>query len=156
MGKIVSTQGLKGEMRVYSYTDYKERFEEEKGIYIKDKFYEIEKVRYKKEMVILKLKDINSIEEVEKLRNQEVFTTRKAELPEGTYYIKDLIGVDVFLEDETKVGQIKDVLITGANDVYIIKRENKPDAMIPVVDEFVSTINIKDRKIVIKPIEGML
>lgn len=160
IGKIVNTQGLKGEMRVYSYADYKERFEEFYSIYMENdaKEFIIEKVRYKKNLVIIKFKNYDHINDVEKFKGKTIFTKKeKRDLDEDTHFVSDIIGTSVYLENNQKIGQIKDVLETGANDVYVIEdKENDKEYMIPVVKQFVKIIDLENDKIVITPIEGML
>ncbi len=102
IGKIVNTQGLKGDVRVYPSTDYKERFEELDYLYIegkKDEKFYIEKVRYKKNLVLVKFKGFEHINDVEKLKNLEVFTEKlgASELEEDRYYVEDLIGMKTAL-----------------------------------------------------------
>ncbi|AHM56528.1 ribosome maturation factor RimM [Peptoclostridium acidaminophilum DSM 3953] len=161
IGQIVSTQGLKGEMRVYPLTDYLERFEEVEGVFLDadfDKKIKIQKVRYKKNLVILKLEGVDTIEQAEMLRNKYIYVPRESrELPEDTYYVDDLVGLKVYLLDGAYVGVMEDVFSTaGANDVYVIKSEEGREIMIPAVGEFVKEIDIPGGRIVIDPIEGMI
>lgn len=160
IGKIVNTQGLRGEMRVYSYADYKERFEEFDSIFMEknDEEFFIEKVRYKKNLVIIKFKNYDHINDVEKFKGKTIFIKKeKRDLDEDTHFVSDIIGTSVYLENNQKIGQIKDVLETGANDVYVIEdKENDKEYMIPVVKQFVKIIDLENDKIVITPIEGML
>ncbi|KXZ40060.1 16S rRNA processing protein RimM [Alkalithermobacter thermoalcaliphilus JW-YL-7 = DSM 7308] len=161
VGQIVNTQGLKGEMRVYPLTDYKERFEEIQWVYIGDDLqtkYFIEKVRYKNNLAIIKLKGIDNINEVEKLRNKYLVIPREnaRELEEDAYFIADLIGLNAYTVDGKYLGVLEDVMQPGANDVYVIKSEDGKEYLIPAVKQFVPEININERKIIIDPIEGMI
>ncbi|SHK12065.1 ribosome maturation factor RimM [Tepidibacter formicigenes] len=161
VGQIVNTQGLKGEMRVYPLTDYKERFEELDWVYIGDDLetkYEIEKVRYKNNLAVLKIKGIDNVNEVEKLRNRYLKVPREnaRKLEEDEYFIADLIGLKSFTLSGDYIGILEDVIQTGANDVYVIKNEEGKEFLIPAVKKFVPEINMEDKKIIIDPIEGMI
>lgn len=161
VGQIVNTQGLKGDMRVYPLTDYKERFEELDWVYIGDDLntkYDIEKVRYKNNLAIIKIKGIDDVNQVEKLKNKYLTIPREnaRQLEEGEHFIADLIGLEVYTVDENYVGVIQDIIQTGANDVYLIKSEDGREILIPAVKQFVPKISISDRRVTIDPIEGMI
>ena len=148
VGKIVNTQGLKGEVRVYPFTDDINRFDELDVFYLDKDFntkWNVERVRYKGNLVIMKIKDIDSIEKAERLRDLE----------EEEYFIADMIGLDVFTVDGEKVGVLKEVLQYAANDVYVVKGEEK-EYLIPAIMKFVPTIDMNERKMIIDPIKGML
>ena len=117
LGQIVNVRGLKGEVKVNSYSEDPNRFEKIKSIIIKQKNqeqeYEIEKVSYTKNQVVLKLKNIDTIEEAEKLRNAIILIDREklGELPKGVYYIADLIGLDVYTDTNDYLGKLDDIFI---------------------------------------------
>ena len=123
IGQIVNTNGLKGVVKVNPFTDDISKFEELKYIYIQLKSelkkVKIEQVRYNKNQVLLKLEGIDSIEEAEKYRNFYLKIEKKSqeELGEDTYYIVDLIGINVYSENDEYLGTIEDVFPTGSNDV---------------------------------------
>ena len=127
IGQIVNTNGLKGVVKVNPFTDDISKFEELKYIYIQLKSelkkVKIEQVRYNKNQVLLKLEGIDSIEEAEKYRNFYLKIEKKSqeELGEDTYYIVDLIGINVYSENDEYLGTIEDVFPTGSNDVYVVK-----------------------------------
>ena len=161
IGQIVNTQGLKGEVRVYPYTDDINRFDELDYFYIDKNLnnkYEVERVRYKGNMVIMKIKGIDSIELAEKLKTKNMYISREQgrELDEGEFFVSDLIGLDVFTVDGEKVGVLKDVLQYSANDVYVVKGDNDKEYLIPSTMKFVPEINIEEKKMIIDPIKGML
>ncbi|WP_334305492.1 ribosome maturation factor RimM [Romboutsia sedimentorum] len=161
IGQIVSTQGLKGEVRVYSYTDDIYRFDDLETFYLgKDleNKWIVEKVRYKGNMVIMKIKGINTVEEAEKLKNKFMYVSREEgrELEEGEFFISDMIGIDVYTVDGQHVGVLDDVLQYAANDVYVIKGAENKEYMIPAMLKFVPTIDMSERKMIIDPIAGML
>lgn len=132
IGQIVNTVGLKGFVRVVPYTDDNTRFELLKSVYLVDKKhykkYEIEEVKYQKNLVLLKFKNINNINEAENLRNLYIEIDRKdaVKLPENTYFIVDLIGLNVInIENQELLGVIEDVFSTKSNDVYVVKNETR-------------------------------
>ena len=160
IGQIVNTQGLKGEVRVYPYTDDINRFDELEYFYIDKNLnnkYEVERVRYKGNMVIMKIKDIDSIELAEKLKTKNMYIGREQgrELDEGEFFVSDLIGLDVFTVDGEKVGVLKDVLQHAINDVYVVSSGEK-EYLIPSIEKFVPTIDLDQNKMIIDPIKGML
>lgn len=158
IGQIVNVVALKGEVKVYNYSDYKERFEELDYIYIDDKKTNIEKVRYMKEMAILKLEGTNDRSAAEALKGKNIFIgeDQLRELPEDTYYIKDLIGLEIRDQEDNKIGKLKDVIQNSAQDLYEIELENKNITLIPAVEEFILDINLEEKYIKVKIIEGML
>lgn len=162
IGKIVNTQGLKGQVRVYPYTNEKERFEELDCVYLDEQLtnkLEIQSVGYKKNLVILKFKGLNTINDVERLRDHPVYIDRETqgqELGEDEFYIVDLIGLKVVDEVHGEIGTLKDVYQNTAQDLYVVKRPSGPDLMIPYVDEFVQEINIEEGVIKVTLWEGML
>lgn len=127
IGQIVNTNGLKGVVKVNPFTDDISKFEDLKYVYIQLKNelkkVKIEQVRYNKNQVLLKLEGIDSIEEAEKYRNFYLKTEKESQedLGEDTYYIVDLIGLDVYSDKNEYLGKIEDVFPTGSNDVYVVK-----------------------------------
>lgn len=162
VGQIVNTQGLRGEVRIYPLTDRKERFEELDCLYLEDETnmeLEIEKVRYKNKLVILKFKDLDSINDVEKLKNKYIAIDKEKikELPEDTYYIFDLVGLEVIEEDNTYIGKLIDVIQNPTQDLYVVQHEDsKKKIFIPAVKEFIKEIDIDKNIIKVKLIEGMM
>lgn len=130
IGQIVNTRGLRGEVKVNSFSEDSKRFEKLSTILVKNKDeykeYEIEKVSYSKNQVILKLKGIDHIDYAEKLRNLYIYVKKSdlGDLPEGTYYIADLIGLDVYTESCEFLGKVDDILKNNkANDVYVVRSD---------------------------------
>ena len=162
IGQVVNTVGLKGEIKINPFTDNLEQFDKGKKIILeKNKNqteFEIEQVRFHKLQVILKLKGIDIIEKAEKLRNSYVIVKRKdkEELPEDTYYIVDLIGLNVYLEDNTLLGEITDVFPTGSNDVYVVKTEEGKQILLPAIKDVVKEVNLSENKMIINLIEGLI
>lgn len=161
LGQIVNVKGLKGEVKVNSFTDDNTKFERIPKVFVKSKEtlteYEIEKVGYNKNQVIIKFKNINTVEEAEKLRNSYIVVDREifGELPEGVYYIADLIGLDVFTESNEYLGKVDDIFSTGSNDVYVVKDELGKQKLLPGIDEVIKIIDIEAGKIIVNLIEGL-
>ncbi len=161
IGQIVKTQGLKGEVRVYSTTDDIYRFDDLNTFYIEKDFdteYKVERVRYKGNLVIMKIKGIDTVEMAEKLRNKNVYVSREEsrDLEEDEFFIADMIGIKVYTVNGEYVGTLDDVLQYSANDVYVIKGEDDKEYLIPAVMKFVPEIDIEEGKMIIDPIKGML
>lgn len=158
VGQVVNAVGLKGELRVYHYSDYKERFEELSKIYLENTQYKISGVRYMKELVILKLPGIDDRTEAEKHKGENIYIDKEdiRELPEDTYYIFDLIGLKVVDENGSLVGTLCDVIKNSAQDLYEVEKENKSKFLIPAVEEFILNIDMKSRTMTVKLIEGLM
>ena len=159
IGRIVNAVALRGEVKVDNYAGTKERYEKLDRIIAGDgKEYKIEKVRYQQEMVILKLAGIDDRNGAEAMKNKDVFITEDdlEELPCDTFYIKDLIGMDVTdAESGKKLGRLKDVLQPSSQDVYVVEREEGGDILIPAVSEFIKEVSLENHVISVKLIEGM-
>lgn len=159
VGKIVNTHGIRGDIKVYPHTNDMERFSTLKRVYIGEEklSFEIENVKYHKGMILLKLKDFNNINEVLKFKDEFIFVDElnKIKLPKDNYFIYELIDCKVFDLDGKLLGYIKDVLQNSSNDIYIIKDKDR-EYLIPAVKEFIKEVNIREKKIIIDPIEGMI
>ena len=161
VGKIINTHGLRGEVKVAVWMDYPEDFEEISYVYIKTKT-ELKKltvtnVKYQKNNLIVKFAEFKDINEAEPYKNFVLYADRDelGELPEGTYYIVDLIGLDVYNEEGEKLGVIADVFNTGASDIYDVKREGKKNLLLPVIDEVVKEIDIEGGRVIVNVMEGL-
>ena len=161
VGKIVNTHGLRGEVKVVPWTDYPEVFEDIETVYIKKKSdYErldIAGIKYQKNNLIIRFAQLKDINEAEKYKNRVLYAERASlgELPEGVYYIADLIGLDVVKEDGEKVGVISDVFNTGSNDIYEVKREGQKNLLLPVIDDVVLNIDVENKKVTVRMMEGL-
>lgn len=161
LGQIVNVKGLKGEVKVNSFTDDNTKFERIPKVFLKRKEtlkeYEIEKVGYNKNQVIIKFKNVDTVEEAETLRNSYIVVDREifGELPEGVYYIADLIGLDVFTESNEYLGKVDDIFSTGSNDVYVVKDELGKQKLLPGIDEVIKQIDLESGKIIVNLIEGL-
>ena len=156
-GKIVNTHGIRGEVKIMPYTDTPELLCEFDRLFMGKNYdeIEIEKSRVFKNMVIAKLKGVETPEEAEKLRNKILFMHRDdLELDEDTYFIQDLIGVEVKDADTGVVyGKISDVLQTGANDVYVIRGDR--EYLVPAIPDVVISTDIDEEIMLIRPLEGL-
>lgn len=157
-GKITSTHGIRGEVKIYPYTDDVDNILSLKKIYIDDKEYKVNSIRFHKNMFIAKLMGINTVEQAETFRNKLVKREidEDEELEEDTYYIKDLIGLDVYLENNELFGKIKDVFQTGANDVYVIETLDNKEVLIPAIKSVVKDVDIASGKMIIELMEGLV
>ena len=159
IGKIVNTQGIKGEVRVIPTTDDINRFKKLKEIYIFRKgnldLYEIEGVRFHKQFVLLKLKGIDSINEAELLKNTEIKIPKELAIPceKDEYYISDLYGMKV-LAGEEEIGIIEDIIFTGANDVYVVKSKDS-EILIPAIKQCILDVNVKEKIMKVHLLEGL-
>lgn len=162
VGQIVNTNGLKGLLKINPFTDDITKFERLKTILVEHKKelleFEIESVRYQKKQVLLKLKGIDTIEEAEKYREDYLKINRNKEekLPEDTYYIVDLIGLDIYTEGGELLGKLDDVFSTGSNDVYVVKNSEGKQILLPAISDVIKNIDLEQKKIVVNLIEGLL
>lgn len=161
LGQIVNIRGLKGEVKVNSFAEDNSRFETLSSVFIKTKGkiekYDIQKVSYAKNQVILKFANIDTVEEAESLRNSYILVNRNdlEELPEGVYYIADLIGLDVYTENNEYLGKVDDIFQTGSNDVYVVKNDLGQSKLLPGIEEVIKEIDLKASKIIVNLIEGL-
>ena len=121
------------------------------------KEFTIEQVRYNKNMVLLKLKGIDSIEEAEKYRNLYLRIHRKdaGELEENTYFIADILGCKVCTEQGEDLGSLIDIFPTGSNDVYVVKNEEGKQVLLPAIKEVIKKVDIENRLIIVHLLEGL-
>jgi len=150
VGEMVNTFGIKGEIKVYPYVDYLDQI---KKIYIKNEEFTVSKMRYQKNVAIMKLKGIDDINLIEKYKGATVYIDEAdlPELPEGKYYIKDLIGMDVITDEGKVLGKLDDVFNTGANDIYQVG-----EILLPGTDEVLKKIDIENRQIIVHLIKGLI
>ncbi|MBZ9687923.1 ribosome maturation factor RimM [Clostridium estertheticum] len=156
VGQIGKTHGLKGEVKVFSLTDSLERFKELKSVYIDGEIRKIEGCKLQADKAILKIEGIDTIEQAELYRNKYLMVSREnaIKLPEGSYYVADLIDCSVFDDAGEELGKVFDVLHTPGNDVYWVK--GKKEVLIPVLKDIVVSIDIEKREIIIKPVNDWL
>lgn len=157
IGKVVNTVGLRGEIKVYSYAESLERFQRLSQVFVGEESFDVENVRFHKNTAILKLRGIDSPEEGEKRRGEDVFFSAEEleDLPEDTYYIRDLIGISVYRREGTPLGQLKDVIKGAAQDLYEIDT-GEGSFLLPAVSEFVLEIDLEKDRMVVDPPEGLM
>ncbi len=162
IGKIVSSQGVRGEVRVIPLTDNPQRFEKLKGFYVENngtkEKYRLESVKYLKNLVVLKLQGIDTPEQAEVLRGAFILIDRQdaVKLPEDTYFVCDLIGLKVRDENGAELGTLENILETGSNDVYVVKNESGKEILIPALKSVVRDISINAGVITVEVPKGLL
>ena len=162
IGQIVNTFGIKGMVKIKPFTDDITRFDNLKKVYVETnkvrKIYEIEEVKYHKDMVLIKFKGIDKIEEAELLRNSYLKINRNDEpdLEEGTYYIVDLIGLDVYSDEGNLLGKIDDVFNNGSADIYVVKDELGKQLLLPAISDVVKEINFQESKMIVHILKGLI
>ena len=156
-GKIVNTHGLKGEVKVYSYTDNEKKILKLKKVYIKGIEYKVESMKLQKQMFLMKLQGIETIDQTKNIMNEMCF--REVEKNESNddegYFIKDLVGLEVVDLDGNKVGTLKEVFRTGANDVYEVVDENNKSIYLPAIKKVIKSIDISSHKMTVELMEGL-
>lgn len=162
VGVISSTHGIKGEVKVFPTTDDPNRFKKLKEIILdtgKEQItLKIEGVKFFKQFVILKFKDIDDINEIEKYKGKSLLVTRENAVPlmENEYFIADLIGLTIIDEEDKEFGILKDVLQTGANDVYVIGMKSGGEVLVPAIKECILNVELEKKTMKIHLLEGLL
>ena len=162
IGQIVNTFGIKGIVKIRPFTDDIRRFDKLETIYIENKKsrkeYEVEEVKYHKNMVLMKLKGVNTIEEAELLRQSYLLVDREKEEPleEGVYYIVDLLGLEVYTDEGQLLGKVEDIFNTGSNDIYVVKNELGKQILLPAIDDVLKEIDMENRKVIVHLIPGLI
>jgi 16S rRNA processing protein RimM len=162
VGQIVNTHGVRGEVKVYPLTDDLKRFDKLKFVFIKSgdqyKKVQVQGVKYVKAMAVLKLSGIESMNDAEKYRDMYIYIDREnaIKLPEDTYFIADLIGMDVLDGSGNPLGKLTNVISTGSNDVYEIKPEAGKSFLIPAIGDVVKDVDVVNKKMVVELLEGLI
>ncbi|HLG62524.1 MAG TPA: ribosome maturation factor RimM [Ktedonosporobacter sp.] len=161
IGKIVAPFGIRGELKTFSLSDVPDRFSRLESVYLTPNYrrYAIEGVRpYKGTMVLLKLAGVDDATTAETLRNCDacIPLSQLAELPPDTYYQHDILGLRVITLDERDVGAVVDIIVTGSNDVYVVRAQDGQQILIPAIKEVVKQIDLIRRIIYIDPMKGLL
>lgn len=162
IGQIVNTFGIKGFVKVNPFTDDLERFEELKSVFVvKNKELiemQIEEVKYHKHLVLIKFKGIEDINMAEKYKGCYIKIKREdaRKLPEGTYFIADLIGIKVYDEDGNLLGKVNDIYNNKVHDIYVVKDDFGKQILLPSTKEVIKQIDIDNDKIVVHLIEGLI
>lgn len=162
VGVIANTHGIRGEVKVFPTTDEKERFKDLKKVILdmgkEQKVLEIQSVRFFKNLVILKFKGIDNINDIEMCKGKDLLVTREDAVPleEGEYFIADLLDLDVYSDEDEKIGVLYDVMQTGANDVYVVKTEEGKEILLPAIDECILDIDLEESRMTVHIMEGLL
>jgi len=162
VGIITSTHGVKGEVKVYPTTDDPQRFKQLQQVVLdtgKELIpLDIEGVKYFKQMVILKFKGLDNINDVEKYRNKDLLVTREnaIKLEEGEYFIYDLLNSEVFTESGQRLGILTEVLTNAANDVYVVTMDNGKQVLLPAIKECIRNIDVENKKVIVHLMKGLL
>ena len=160
IGHISNTHGLKGEVKVRPFTENKTDYAKLNNILIDIngalKEYTVESVRYQKDVVLLKLKEVNDVEVAEKLKGHYIKIPRDLakKVDENEYFIADLIGCEVY-QSEMLLGILDDVFTAGGSDVYVVKRKGKQDLLLPAIASVIKKVNVADKKIFVEVPRGL-
>jgi 16S rRNA processing protein RimM len=161
VGVITSTHGVRGEVKVFPTTDDAARFKNLKQVILDDgkqqREMEIASVKFFKNMVIVKFKGIDNINDVEKYRRARLLVTRENAVPlaENEYFIADLIGLLAKSEDGEELGTITDVLQTGANDVYVVTTPQKEEILVPAIRDCIKRVDLENKEMLIHLLPGL-
>jgi len=182
VGVISSTHGIQGEVKVYPTTDDAKRFLDLKKVFLDTDGtlagllpLEIENVRFFKQMVILKFKDYNNINDIEKYKGKDLLVTREDAVPlaENEYFISDVIGCELVTEEGIVIGTVKDILATGANDVYVAElseginsvpeelrgekqKESGTELLLPSIPECILDVDVEKKRVTVRLMKGLL
>lgn len=161
VGVITSTHGVRGEVKVFPTTDDAKRFKTLKKVILDGREpleLSIEQVKFFKKMVILKFKGYDNINDVETWRQRDLLITRDqaVELKEDEYFITDLIGLTVVNEEEAVLGRVKDVLETGANDVYVVELTGGKELLLPAIKDCILNVDLEGGRMKVHVLDGLM
>ena len=158
IGQITAPVGIRGEIRVFPYTDRESRFSDMKKIYVGegDDQYTVEKIRYDKGMVVIKFREVPDRNFSETLRGKNLYVERdQYVLDEDSYFLEDLMECSVFSDEGIYLGKVINVIQNTYQDIYVIEKENGKSFLVPAVKEFIKSVDTTEKKIIIHPIEGL-
>ena len=162
VGVITATHGIRGEVKVFPTTDDPERFLDLETVYLdtgrEKKLLTISSVKFFKQFVILKFKEFDNINDVEPFRKKSLLVTREQAVPleEDEYFIADLIGLRVITDEDKVLGELTDVLETGANDVYQVTDENGKEILLPAIKDCILSVDLEKGEMKVHILEGLL
>lgn len=162
VGVITSPHGVRGEVKVFPTTDDMNRFKKLKSVILdtgkEQKTLEIEQVKFFKNMVILKFKGFDNINDIEAWRQKDLLITREqaVKLKPDENFIVDLIGLTVMTDEGDRLGEMKDVLQTGANDVYIVKADSGKEILLPAIKDCILDVNLEKGEMLVHVLDGLL
>ncbi len=161
IGVITSTHGIKGEVKVYPTTDHNDRFKKLRECFIDFQgellLMKTKSCKFFKNMVILKFEGIDNINDVEKYKQCKLYVDREHAVPLGQdeYFMTDLIGLSVTTEDNRSLGVLEEIISTGANDVYIVRDENKREWLLPAIKDCILNVDIAKQEMTVRLMKGM-
>ncbi len=162
VGVLTSTHGVRGEMKVFPMTDDVKRFKKNKEYVLETPKgmmeVRVESVKFFKQFVILKFEGFDTLDEIQVYKGCNLFVTRAnaVKCAKDEYFIADLIGLDVFDEEGNRIGELTDVIQTGANDVYEVKTQDGKEALFPAIKECVKKVDMEERKVTVHIMPGLL
>lgn len=162
VGVITQTHGIRGEVKVFPTTDDAARFQDLKHVLLDTGkgtlSLEIENVKFFKQFVILKFKGYDNINDVERYKRCPLLVERRDAVPleEDEYFITDMIGIKVVTDQGEDFGVLKDVMATGANDVYIIDRPSAGEVLVPAIKECILEVDIPGRRMKVHVMDGLI
>lgn len=162
VGVISNTHGIRGEIKVYPTTDNVRRFDDLKEVILdtgkEQLILHVTSVKYFKNMVILKFKEFDNINDIIPYKGMDLLVTRENAIPleEGEYYIADIIGSKVITDEDKILGTLTDVLQTGANDVYVVKTKDGKEVLLPSIEECILDRDIENKIVKVHKMKGLL
>ena len=157
VGKIVNTHGIRGNLKVVSHSDDPDKFFKLERVIIDGETFEIESAKGSKQFALLKLKGIDDMNAAIKLKGKimQVPETDALELGEDEYYIRDIYDMEVYEGNGEHLGIICDIIVTGANDVYVVRKEGVKDLLIPAIRSCILNVDVPQKKMTVKLLEGL-
>ena len=165
VGKVANTHGIKGELKIFSVTDFpEERFRKGSELYLDHSLLKeqilvtVESAKLQKNTYIVKLKEFNNINEVEKYKGGVLRVSEEAriELEDDEFYYGDIIGCEVWSDEGEKLGKVTEILKTGANDVWVVERDQGKEILLPYIDDCILEVNITEKKVKVHVMEGLI
>lgn len=162
VGVITTTHGVRGEVKVYPTTEDAQRFQDLDYVLLdtgKDmRRLDIQRVKFFKNLAILKFQGIDNINDIEPYKGRDLWIPREEglELEEDEYYIADLLDMEVYLEDGSKFGILKDVMETGANDVYVVQTAEGKEVLLPAIKDCILDVDVEQNKMTVHMMNGLL
>lgn len=162
VGVISNTHGIRGEVKVYPTTDNVRRFDDLKEVILdtgkEQLILHVTSVKYFKNMVILKFKEFDNINDIIPYKGIDLLVTRENAIPleEGEYYIADIIASKVITDEDKILGTLTDVLQTGANDVYVVKTKDGKEVLLPSIEECILDRDIENKIVKVHIMKGLL
>ncbi|MFC1900232.1 ribosome maturation factor RimM [Chloroflexota bacterium] len=157
IGKILSSWGTEGQLRVQVTTDFPQRFAPSSRVHLQGQLTTIESVIWRKGQAIIKLDIVDDVETADKLRGEfiEIHNSRLQSLPDGQYYHFELVGLEVRTTQEELLGKVTEIISVSSNDIYVVKGKDG-EFLIPAIDDVVKSIDRKKKRIIIEPMKGLL